>query len=80
MLRLTYQATRGLRRFRWADLLANITSMFVDVLPPSGERYIVGCGPLAYHFARGQHHHRRCSTRLTIFSDRKGNLNGWPQT
>jgi hypothetical protein len=24
-----------------AELLSNITSMFVDVLPPSGERYIV---------------------------------------
>jgi hypothetical protein len=44
MLRLTYQATRGLRRFRWADLLANIASMFVDVLPPLGERYIVDEG------------------------------------
>lgn len=44
MLRLLDQATRGLRRFRWTDLLANITSTFPDVLPPFGERYIVDVG------------------------------------
>jgi hypothetical protein len=75
MLRLLHQSIRGLRRFRWADLLANITSMFVDVLPPSGERYIVEEG-------RSHTISREASviTRSTIFSHRKGNLNGWPQT
>jgi hypothetical protein len=44
MLRLLHQATRGLRRFRLTDLLANITSTFRDVLPPFSERYIVDVG------------------------------------
>jgi hypothetical protein len=44
MLRLLHQATRGRRRFRLTDLLANITSTFPDVLPLFGQRYIVGVG------------------------------------